>query len=256
MENIGTFDFSQKNIFITGAASDIAISIIENFSSAGGNIILSDISENSLKLEKIQRIISDKYQNSVDIINIDLTQIEDIKNKINNYNQKIDILINCAGNNHFIPALKVNEDIWNRIIDVNLKGTFFLTQTIASKMIEDKVEGKIISIGSQHGVVANGLRAPYCISKFGLVGLTKVLALELSPHNILVNCISPTYVKTTKSKEFLEDINVQKAYLSKIPLKRYALPKDIAYSVLFLSSDNNAMITGENILIDGGYTVH
>lgn len=137
-----------------------------------------------------------------------------------------------------------------------MKGTFFLSQSIAKKMISDGIKGKIVNIGSQHGVVANGLRAPYCISKFGLIGLTKVLALEWSTFNILVNCVSPTYVKTSKSKDFLEHEDVKKAYLYKIPLKKYALPHDISYAVLFLSSDQNQIITGENILVDGGYTLH
>ncbi|WP_283748755.1 SDR family NAD(P)-dependent oxidoreductase, partial [Bacillus cereus] len=134
-------------------------------------------------------------RNNVQIVTIDLYKVNDIQNAIEKLDKPIDILINCAGNNYFVPALEVSEENWQKIIDVNLKGTFFLSQSIAKKMISDGIKGKIVNIGSQHGVVANGLRAPYCISKFGLIGLTKVLALEWSTFNILVNCVSPTYVK-------------------------------------------------------------
>ncbi|MBI1630697.1 SDR family NAD(P)-dependent oxidoreductase [Bacillus safensis] len=250
------FDFSKKNILITGASSDIATTIALGFSELGGNIILSDLPSRQTKLKLIKSKIFDKFNNKIDILLIDFTDINDIKRKIHGYKKNVDILINCAGNNIFRPALKVSEEDWDTIIDVNLKGTFFLSQSIAVKMQDNKKGGKIINIGSQHGVVANGLRAPYCVSKFGLIGMTKVLALELSIYNILVNCVSPTYVETTKSKDFLAHEDVQKAFLSKIPLNQYAKPQDISYVVMFLSSDHNKMITGENIMVDGGYTIH
>lgn len=250
------FDFSKKNILVTGASSDIAINIASGFSELGGNIILSDLPSCQTELKQVKSMLSEKFNNKVDILLIDVTNIKDIKKKIEGYEEKIDILINCAGNNIFCPAIKVSEENWDKIIDVNLKGTFFLSQSIAVKMKENKNGGKIINIGSQHGVVANGLRAPYCVSKFGLIGMTKVLALEWSIYNILVNCVSPTYVETSKSKDFLAHQDVQRAFLSKIPLSQYAKPQDISYAVMFLSSDHNKMITGENIMVDGGYTIH
>lgn len=250
------FNFKNKNVFITGATSDIGISIARAYSELGANIILSDTLVQLKKLNEVKESLIAEYNNEVSLFILHLDKVEEIKKSISEFEDKINILVNCAGNNVFTPALNVNEEDWDKIIDINLKGTFFLSQSVAKKMIHNNIEGKIINIGSQHGIVANGLRTPYCVSKFGLLGLTKVLALEWSVHNILVNCVSPTYVETSKSKEFLANDNVRKAYLSKIPLKKYALPNDIAYAVLFLSSDDNKMITGENILVDGGYTIH
>lgn len=224
MNSIKQFNFKNKNIFITGATSDIAICIAESFSGFGGNLILSDTDKQLPKLEHVKQKMIEKFRNNVQIVTIDLYKVNDIQNAIEKLDKPIDILINCAGNNYFVPALEVSEENWQKIIDVNLKGTFFLSQSIAKKMISDGIKGKIVNIGSQHGVVANGLRAPYCISKFGLIGLTKVLALEWSTFNILVNCVSPTYVKTSKSKDFLEHEDVKKAYLYKIPLKNMLYP--------------------------------
>ena len=152
--------------------------------------------------------------------------------------------------------LEVEETDWNMILDTNLKGTFFLTQKVVNNMIKNEIKGRIVNIGSQHGVVANGLRAPYCISKFGLIGFTKVAALELAQYGILVNCVSPTYVLTNKSENFLMTRSVQMDYLPRIPLHKYARPMDIARAVLFLCEDSNQMITGENIMVDGGYTIY
>lgn len=244
-------NFLNKTVFITGASSDIGISIARSFYNLGGDLTLSDHPDFTAKLESLKAELESDKLGDIKIAPLDLTK------KIDNIAPgKVDVLINCAGRNVFVPFNEVTEEIWDSIIDVNLKGTFFLTQLISKRMIEQKVEGRIINIGSQHGVVANGLRAPYCISKFGTVGMTKVMALELSPYNILVNCVSPTFVETEKSREFLSHKNVQRSYLAKIPLGKYANPSDISSMILYLASSYNRIITGENILIDGGYTIH
>ncbi|EAF2708563.1 SDR family oxidoreductase, partial [Listeria monocytogenes] len=166
-----------------------------------------------------------------------------------------DYFLNLVGLNIFNSVLDVTEDEWDLIVDTNLKSSFFLSQAVSKKMVKSKTKGSIVLLASQHGVVANGLRAPYCASKAGVIQLAKSLALELSSYGIRVNCVSPTYILDEKSKEFLLNKEVKKEYLSKIPLKKYALPSDIANACYFLLSEESAMITGQNIIIDGGYTI-
>lgn len=245
-------NFLGRRVFISGAASYIAFAIAEEFFLRGADLILSDHPDKKEKLFISKSSLDKIGDGIIDILQLDLMCVQDIQR----VKQTCDILINCAGNNIFKPLVEINEEDWDNVIDVNIKGTFFLTQRIAKNMIEHRKNGRIVSIGSQHGVVANGLRTPYCISKFGLVGLTKVAALELAQYNILINCVSPTYVLTEKSKDFLLNHSVKMDYLPRIPLHRYARSSDIARTVLFLCDERNEMITGENIMVDGGYTIY
>lgn len=245
--------FKNKKVFISGATSDIGIVIAKEFYLKGADLILSDHPQKADKLQEYRQYMEAMDGGKISHQLIDLNNVEDI---INRLRIDCDILVNCAGNNVFKPLIEINEKDWDSILNVNLKGTFFLTQKIVQCMVENKKKGRVVNIGSQHGVVANGLRAPYCISKFGIIGFTKIAALELAQYGILVNCVSPTYVLTNKSKEFLMHPAVQRDYLPRIPLHKYARPMDIARAVLFLCSDDNQMITGENIVIDGGYTIY
>ena len=246
-------NFLKKRVFVTGETSDIGIYIGKEFYLQGEDIVLSDHPMKEKKLQLYGEKLKAFSNGKIDFMPLDISKIQDIKET---RNIECDILINCAGNNNFKPLLEVEETDWNMILDTNLKGTFFLTQKVVNNMIKNEIKGRIVNIGSQHGVVANGLRAPYCISKFGLIGFTKVAALELAQYGILVNCVSPTYVLTNKSENFLMTRSVQMDYLPRIPLHKYARPMDIARAVLFLCEDSNQMITGENIMVDGGYTIY
>jgi NAD(P)-dependent dehydrogenase (short-subunit alcohol dehydrogenase family) len=248
--------FANHNVFITGATSDIGKEIAESFASLGGNLVLSDQPDLRSILDEVCETLTMKYGIQAVSLPIDISLVSEIRLRIKSLELPIHILINCAGLNEFVPALEVTEQVWDRVIGVNLKGSYFVSQSIALNMIKSQIHGKIVNIGSQHGVVTSGLRSPYCISKAGIIHMTKVLALEWSQSNILVNCVSPTFTKTSKNEKFLSDENVQATYLPKIPLKRFAVPNDIARTVLFLASPSNVMITGENILVDGGYTIH
>ena len=249
-------NFNKKTVFITGATSDIGNNIAESFAALGADLILSDHSSVKSLLNEKSEFIKSKYKVATKVLPINLESVDEIQSSIKSIKKPIHILINCAGLNEFSSALKITEETWDKILEVNLKSQFFLSQAIARIMIDKKIDGKIVYIGSQHGVVANGLRAPYCVSKAGVIHLTKVLALEWSQFNILVNCVSPTFTMTEKSEEFLLNKNVQESFLPKIPLKKFATPNDITRAVLFLASPFNQMITGENILVDGGYTIH
>lgn len=248
--------FQHKTVFITGATSDIGAAIAESFAALGADLLLSDHPDLKKRLNEMAGTFQHEYASHSTVHPIDLNSVDEIQANLSSIEKPIDILVNCAGLNTFLPALKVEEEVWDQILNVNLKSLFFVSKFVAETMIKSRTPGKIVNLASQHGVVANGLRAPYCASKAGVIHLTKVLALEWSQYDILVNCVSPTFTKTSKSETFLQHPNVQKSFLPKIPLKRFATPNDITRAVLFLSSPFNTMITGENILVDGGYTIH
>ena len=245
-----------QNIIITGSAGRIGSAIGETFSKNGANIILIDREENIKNLikqkEKLQRL-----NEQVEIYTCNLREVNEIRDVVNRIKEKythIDGLINNAGVTHLVPATQVTEEIWDGILEVNLKGTFFMSQNIFPLMVNHK-SGTIINIGSQHGVVANKDRAPYGTSKAGIIHLTKLLALEWAKFGIRVNCISPTVVISDTNKEILNSAEYKREFLYKIPLKTYAEPLDIAEAALYLSSPGSRMITGHNLLVDGGWTL-
>lgn len=166
----------------------------------------------------------------------------------------VDILVNNAGMNIPRPALEVTEADWDQVIDINLKGTFFCAQAVGRIMIDQGGGGRIINVSSQMGVVGYYKRAAYCAAKHGVIGLTKVLAVEWASHRILVNAIAPTFIRTELSEKFLSDPAFGPEVLRRIPLGRFGEPEEIAGSIVYLASDAASLVTGHTLLIDGGYT--
>lgn len=255
--NESGINISLKNkvVVITGALGEIGRKICETFAICQSDLVLVDlVSQIEEKSQFIEELIN-KYKINVDLINADIRKIEDIKritNLIENKYKKVDILVNNAGVNAYVPATNIDEKTWDNIVDTNLKGTFFVSQEIGRIMIKNK-EGAIVNISSQHGVVGNELRVPYCTSKAGIVNMTKALAIEWAKYNIRVNCISPTFVITEKNEKMLNERGFKSKALKEIPLGKYCTPIDVANSVLFLSTSMAALITGHNLLVDGGW---
>lgn len=251
-------DFSQKYVVITGAAGKIGSNIAKQFAKRGANLILLDHPSTQKEIE-LTGSLSEKYGVDIysyflDILNI--PEIIECMNKLKKDISRIDVLVNSAGVNSFTSAMQVTEDIWDQVIDVNLKGTFFITQQIASWMIHQK-KGAIVNIASQHGIVGNLNRAPYCASKAGVINLSRALASEWAKYQIRVNSVSPTFVHDINDElnnNFLTSSKAKREYISRIPLRRYATPTDIVNAVLYLSSDMAQMVTGHNLVVDGGWT--
>ena len=251
-----TMNFNNKKVMISGASRGIGEGIAYTFAAHGANLVLLDLEIQQEQLQKVKGSLEAEFNVEVANYSMDLTkyeQIERVVKQINEEQGEIDILINNAGTNNYCDATQVTEQIWDSIVDLNLKGTFFLTQQVAIASLLRR-EGIVVSIASQHGVIGNTKRAPYCASKGGIVNMTKALAYEWAKYNVRVNCVSPTFVITESNKAMLQESAFKRKALNQIPLKRYATPEDVAYAVLFLASEMATMITGHNILVDGGWT--
>ncbi len=252
-----SLNLNNKNAVVTGAAGEIGRTIAEVMAIAGCNVILIDLEMQMSILQELSERLKTKYSVNTSCKATDIRNASEVKalaDALENEFSNIDILINNVGVNQLVPALQVKEEDWDTILDTNLKGTFLMCQSIGRLMVKAR-EGSIVNIASQHGIVGNNLRAPYCASKAGVINLTRELALEWAKYNIRVNCVSPTYVINEKNKTMLSDnINFKKT-LTSIPMGRYCTPLDVAQSVLFLSGPLASLVTGHNLVVDGGYTI-
>jgi 2-deoxy-D-gluconate 3-dehydrogenase len=167
---------------------------------------------------------------------------------------RIDILVNNAGINIPRLAVDVTEAEWDKIMAIDLKGVFFMTQAVAKKAFFPQGGGKVVNIASQMGVVGYMYRAAYCSAKAGVVNLTRVLAFEWAKQKINVNTVGPTFVDTPLTRPMFENKEFYNDVISRIPMGRLATPEDIVGSVVYLASPAADMVTGQTLLVDGGWT--
>ena len=247
-------NLKNKTALVTGAGKGIGKACAIALAEAGADLII--ISRTQKDLNNVSRIIK-KFKSRCSAFVCDVTNYTHIKNIINKQ-KKIDILVNNAGTNipeHFTKIKKKN---FEYLVKVNTMATFHVAQLCAIKMLETKnrkkIGGSIINMSSQMGHVGGPIRSVYNMTKFGLEGLTKGMAIDLAKNNIRVNTIYPTFVDTPMTKRFFKSKNFKREVLNKIPLGRIAEVSDIATAVAFLASNSSSMITGTSILIDGGWT--
>jgi 3-oxoacyl-[acyl-carrier protein] reductase len=242
-------DFKNKTVIITGGTRGIGKSLALVFNEAGATVIITGTKEPSaVNLDLI------KNKRSIQYHQLDFSLDESVKQFIHTVNEldKIDVLINNAGVNKLDSISEISVDDWDWINTINLKGPFVLTQAV-SEMMKKQNSGKIINIASIFGVVSKEKRAAYSSTKWGLIGFTKAVALDLAPFNVHVNAVSPGFVDTDLTRQILGPEKI-KRLVETIPQGRLAKPEEIANVVLFLCSDLNTYITGENIVVDGGFT--
>jgi len=252
----------KKTILVTGGAGVIGLSIIELFYKKGFNVVAAGLSKSEM-IKKFNNKFSSKRSL---ILNTELTKSKNVKMVIRSIIKKfgkIDILVNCAGIQFVMPIHKYPEKVWRKMIDINLTVPFLFTKEVLPIMRKNNW-GRIVNIASTHGLIASVNKSAYTASKHGLVGLTKVTALETAQEPITCNSLCPGFVLTELIQDQI-DVVANKKNISfddagvemlreKQPSLKFVKKEDIASMIYFLSSKQGDQITGSNISIDGGWT--
>lgn len=242
----------EKIALVTGAAKGIGRAISLKLADAGAKLVINDLKASDCE-ETVREIKSrgaDATSVEADISNG--VQVEHMVEETVRAFGSLDILVNNAGAVVRKPSLEMSEEEWDRVVDVNLKGTFLCSRAAARQMMKRK-KGRIINIASVLGEVALPPRSAYSASKGGIISLTRDMALEFAKDGIRVNAVAPGWVKTETRQEYFAEEGVSKYLLDRIPLGRFCEPGEVASLVAFLASDQADYITGETIAIDGGW---
>ena len=240
-----------KTALITGATKGLGRGAAEAIAEAGGNIIA--IGRNQSELNSLGKKIK-KLKVQYTSFNCDVNNYNKIKNFITNL-KKLDILVNNAGTNIPENFLNVKKTSLETLLNVNTKAVFNIAQLCANQIIKLKrKQGSIINISSIFGLVAGQKRTVYSMTKFGVEGLTKGMALDLAKYNIRVNSVCPNIVLTPRTKKYFSDKKYNKYVKESTPINKVVTISDVATSITFLASEASSMITGTSIIIDGGWT--
>ncbi len=238
-------NLKNKKILITGATGGIGNSLVEKFYNLGSSIVATGTNEEKLNNLKINypNIFIEKFK--LDEHDKIESFIETIYNKLSG----LDILINNAGINLDNLSIRLTEENWKKVLDINLSSTFLMCKYAIKKMLKQK-NGKIINITSIVGHTGNLGQANYAASKAGIVAFSKSLAIEYAKKNININCVSPGFIKTEMTNKINEDF--KKTLISKIPSGDLGTGEDVSNCVAFLASDMSKYINGETIHVNGG----
>lgn len=238
-----------KNVIITGAGSGIGKAIAKRFAEEDSVIAVCDVNLDAVNLAaKEIEIIGAKVQP----YKVDVSSFEEVTATVTKITEAlggIQILINNAGITKDTFLLRMSENDFDKVIAVNLKGTFNFTKACIKYMIKEEW-GRVINIASIIGEMGNAGQANYAAAKSGIIGFTKSVAKELAARNITVNAIAPGFIKTPMTENLPE--NIKENYRKLIPLGREGTPEDVANLCLFLASDDASYITGQVIRVDGG----
>jgi len=243
------FKLSKKVAVITGASRGIGRSMAETYARAGAHVICVSRNEDTLN------VVADGIKSnggSASVTAINVSNLEEFQNLIKDTTDKygsVDILVNNAGITRDTLIMRMSEEDWDTVIDVNLKGAFNGIKAVTRTMMKQRF-GRIINISSVVGLTGNAGQVNYAASKAGLIGLTKATAKEIGSRGITVNCIAPGYIATDMTVQM--DDKAKDLLISQIPLGRIGSPDDIAATAQFLASDEAGYITGQTFTVDGG----
>ena len=238
-------NFKNKNILITGATGGIGNALVKKFVSLGGNVLGTGTKSEKLDLIK-------KQYPSIKVKKFNMSEHSRIEEFIDNVTLELgglDILVNNAGTNLDNLSLRMKDEEWKKVIDINLTATFLLSKHAIKTMLKNKF-GRIVNITSVVGHTGNLGQSNYAASKAGIIGMSKSLAIEYAKKNITINCVSPGFIVSDMTMNIAEKV---KLYLtSRIPMGKLGSGEDVSNSVVFLSSNLASYITGETIHVNGG----
>ncbi|PKM85763.1 MAG: hypothetical protein CVU86_00185 [Firmicutes bacterium HGW-Firmicutes-11] len=249
------FGIKEKIVIITGAAQGLGQGIAEVFAKQGAIVVPTDRA--GVSLEETMAMCKkagafDVYAHELDIT--DPASINKAVADVKHRYGRIDILVNNAGRNHPKHSEEITEELWDSVMDVNLKGSFFMTQAVLPVMKEQK-KGRILFTSSVAGLVAREHQVPYCASKGAVDAMLRTLAYDYAAFGITVNAVAPCFAMTELTKTRLEDPSYRSMVLGMIPVGRLVEPSEVGAVFAFLASEEAAMITGQTIVIDGGWTI-
>lgn len=244
--------FENQVAIVTGAANGIGAATARRLAGEGASVVVADMDEKGggQTLDAIRASGGTATFAPVDVTS--RAQVEALlAAAITAYGQ-VDVLANIAGVAFDEPFLEITDEKWNRTLAINLTGVFLCSQVVARHMAEHKIAGRIVNMASTNGLVGEAELAHYNASKFGVVGLTMTMAIELAPYNIRVNSVCPGLIKTRLTQPALDDPRWVEGYLKKIPLNRFGEAEEVAAAVAYLASQDSGFITGHQLVIDGG----
>lgn len=253
--------FKGKTAVVTGAASGIGEAIAIGFAKEGADVVFMDINEeNAIRCAALAK---QTYKTNCIGLGVDVSNVLSVTKAFEAVKRAydcIDVLVSCAGVSTIVPMLECTEEIWDRTIDINLKGTFLCMQS-ALKIMDEQKFGSIICMSSQSGKVGASQYQAYCASKFGIIGLVQSTAIEFAKSGIRVNAICPGVIQTPlwdmqidnyAKKRNIKPEEVMPYFKSKIPMGRLGMLQDVVNTTFFLASDDSAYLTGQSINVAGG----
>jgi gluconate 5-dehydrogenase len=249
--NRGLFDLTGQVAIVTGTSRGLGQYFARALAKSGADLVLTSRKRSSLASFEAEIKALGRKAISLELDVRDQESINGMVSRAYEAFERIDILVNNAGCNVRKPALDVTWDDWNLILDTNLRGSFFVAQAVARRMIP-RGYGRIINIGSVTSVAGYAGLAPYGASRGGIKQMTMSLADDWGKHGITVNCLAPGWFRTEQNKVMYEDKDWVEYMQERIPLKRPGQPNDLDGAIVFLASESSRYVTGQTILVDGG----
>jgi len=250
LTNTPSFRLDGMRALVTGAGRGIGLTAAAALADAGAHVTLA--ARTSSEIEEAAAAIRARGQ-SADALTLDVTDIKGVRQALA-ARAPYQVLVNNAGMNRPAPLIEVKLEDFDAIMGLNVRAAFFVAQTVARRLIEERLPGSIINISSQMGHVGAARRTVYCASKHAMEGFTKAMAIELAPHNIRVNSLGPTFLETPMTRPFFENKAFRDEVLGKIKLGRLGQLEELTGAIVFLAGKASSLMTGSALVLDGGWT--
>jgi len=244
------FRVDGQRALVTGGGRGIGLTAASALADAGAHVTL--VARTAKEIEEAAAAIRTRGQQA-DALALDVTDVDTVRKALAG-RPPYQVLVNNAGMNRpaYLPDVKLED--FDTIFALNVRAAFFMAQTVALRLVAEKLPGSIINISSQMGHVGAARRTVYCASKHAMEGFTKAMAIELAPHNIRVNSLGPTFLETPMTRPFFENKVFRDEVLSKIKLGRLGQLEELTGAIVFLASDASSLMTGSALVLDGGWT--